>query len=166
MSFLADRSPFFFSIFARKIDLCFASFFQNKKQIFNWMKRNSHSVGMWAVPGGTAIPGQPVSRAKQASAPCSLSKNQVNTKSKRIACVPGIKLRRTDTTLDLSSKEPRSDKVWGQSGRGTTLSLTQDLLVGRGKIWQAKTYFAVSRKECIWKRFSTKRHDELQLEKN
>lgn len=80
--------------------------------------RNSHNVGMWAVPGGTAIPGQPVSRAKQASTPCSLSKNQVNTKSKRIACVPGIKLRRTDTTLDLSSKEPRSDKDSGPPAGG------------------------------------------------
>ena len=30
--------------------------------------------------------------------------------------VPGIKLRRTDTTLDLSSREPRSDKDRSAAG--------------------------------------------------
>ena len=31
--------------------------------------------------------------------------------------VPDITLGRTDTTLDLSSKEPRSDRSWGELGQ-------------------------------------------------
>jgi len=60
-------------------------------------------VGLWAEPGGTAIPGQPVGETKQALISTPAAKIHLIRRAGTLACVPGIKLRRTDTTLDLSS---------------------------------------------------------------
>ena len=54
---------------------------------------------MWAGPGGTAIPGQPVRRAGQAQVTSSIYKNQFNIESGLDDHVSDIKLIRTDTTL-------------------------------------------------------------------
>ena len=57
--------------------------------------------GKRAVLGGSAIPRQPVARAKQASIPWRKSKNQFNIRVRTLPNISDIKLIRTDTTLDL-----------------------------------------------------------------
>uniref|UniRef100_T1KYR7 Uncharacterized protein n=1 Tax=Tetranychus urticae TaxID=32264 RepID=T1KYR7_TETUR len=53
---------------------------------------------MWADPGGTAMPGQPVTRSKQAQTLIRLQK-YVQSHTGGVRRVPAIKLIRTDTTL-------------------------------------------------------------------
>jgi hypothetical protein len=55
-------------------------------------------LGKRAVPGGTAIPGQPMMKPEQAPATSSPDKNQFNIVG-ALGPVSDIKLIRTDTTL-------------------------------------------------------------------
>jgi len=62
--------------------------------------RRPENCSLLAPPPTAFVTPLLVSSPKQAPTPCSVSRNQVNTKSKRIACIPGIKLRRTDFWLN------------------------------------------------------------------
>ena len=58
-------------------------------------------MGKWADPGGTAIPGQPVTEPEQAPGTLSPYKNQFNIEGGTWPPyqISDIKLIRTDTTL-------------------------------------------------------------------
>ena len=59
---------------------------------------NHDEWGKWADPGGTAIPGQPMTRPEQAPEPHPLTKISLISRG-HMAPVSDIKLIRTDTTL-------------------------------------------------------------------
>ena len=55
-------------------------------------------VGQWAFPGGTAIPGRPMTEPEQAPEPYPLTKISLISR-RHMAFISDIKLIRTDTTL-------------------------------------------------------------------
>ena len=75
----------------------FRAFHQYWKLLFSSL--SFHFLrGWWAVPGGTARPGQPVAKVEQAPNTSPKSKNQFNI-IVALSHVSDIKLIRTDTTL-------------------------------------------------------------------
>ena len=57
-------------------------------------------LNVWAVPGGSAIPGQPATEVEQAPSTPSFSKNQFNLQGHSMSTVPEIKLIRTEFFIE------------------------------------------------------------------